>query len=523
MATPTTEAVSCDDCGEPVLKFVSLMCSVHSICRSCLVKRARTKRGEALKCGRCEDSSDGSSATSPPGIWVFVDDSNIWIEAKKLQSQLKKLKTIEDHRLRIDMGKLAGVIAGDRYVESGILYASEPPPLVDVWQNTENKAGWYVDRSERHRTSHGTGKQIDAKLVADATATAIVTPLHQRTTMAFVTGDANVVPALKKIIHQQQWTIEIYMWKQSISKKLLEFSEDPSQSGRVKIIPLDDSLDKISFSQNELDVVLTKGKKNSRQRKHRLLAKPYGVVFTMEAEVFPNSAVSKEWVENLEAITRWPFQYYWFIAGKERTNDLVIIFQKDQAAGTEFDLDHFMKDEKDQILTMPLMHVLNIQTFREFISKKHIKEPDEDLKMWDEALEKLNEDSFNDGYHATESDSSSTSNMSDFKQVRRRIPRSKQRFTKWCVFKKNCINGTRCHNRHSEDDKSYFRRRKDGRGNPKRKTLICNHFQKGTCTKSKNECDFAHGEDDTWCTNCLRDGHLAVQCKTPKRKKTSLL
>ena len=135
-----------------------------------------------------------------------------------------------------------------------------------------------------------------------------------------------------------------------------------------------------------------------------------------------------------------------------------------------------------------------------------------------------NESSSNDGYHATESDSSnSSSSKSGFKQVKRKFRRSKQRYTKSCPFKKNSINGTRCHNYHSEDDKIYFRMRKDGRGNPKRKTAtcMCTRFEKGIpCVKG--DCDFAHGKDDAWCSNCRNVGHFALNCPEPKRNKSSV-
>ena len=66
---------------------------------------------------------------SLPGIHIFVDDSSIWIAAKILLSKIKGYKTSEDHRVRIDMGKLADVLAAGRTVEQGILYGSEPPPI----------------------------------------------------------------------------------------------------------------------------------------------------------------------------------------------------------------------------------------------------------------------------------------------------------------------------------------------------------------------------------------------------------
>ena len=60
---------------------------------------------------------------------MFVDDSNIWIAAKELVSKMRKYKTGKDHRVRIDMGKLADFLANGRQVHSAILYGSEPPPI----------------------------------------------------------------------------------------------------------------------------------------------------------------------------------------------------------------------------------------------------------------------------------------------------------------------------------------------------------------------------------------------------------
>ena len=71
------------------------------------------------------------SAGKLPGIWIFVHQSNMWIEAKKLYGRQKGFKSDQDHRVRIDMGKLADVLAGGREEVKGKLYGSEPPPIVE--------------------------------------------------------------------------------------------------------------------------------------------------------------------------------------------------------------------------------------------------------------------------------------------------------------------------------------------------------------------------------------------------------
>lgn len=147
----------CVDCKKYGSTKNNLGCEQHVVCQTCLLNRVKIQPQNVLDCVECKfkeyDPSYPYSAAvlhetavtditqketdiptestkidgTLPGIWIFVDDSNIWIEAKKLQSKLKSFKTCEDHRVRIDMGKLADVIADGRPVKQGILYGSEPP------------------------------------------------------------------------------------------------------------------------------------------------------------------------------------------------------------------------------------------------------------------------------------------------------------------------------------------------------------------------------------------------------------
>ena len=57
----------------------------------------------------------------------------------------------------------------------------------------------------------GKEKQINTNLVANVTATAIRTPVYQRTAIVLVTGDANVIPALEKVLEEDHWQIEVYV------------------------------------------------------------------------------------------------------------------------------------------------------------------------------------------------------------------------------------------------------------------------------------------------------------------------
>ena len=62
------------------------------------------------------------------------------LQAKQLASQVKHLKTSEDHRVCIDIGKLTIVVAADRPVAQGFLYGLEPPPVDTVWEKIRSQS-----------------------------------------------------------------------------------------------------------------------------------------------------------------------------------------------------------------------------------------------------------------------------------------------------------------------------------------------------------------------------------------------
>ena len=71
------------------------------------------------------------------GVWMFVDNSNIWIECKRAEAKLKFKKNPlfdEDPRLRLDMGRLAEQVRGGRPIIDAQLYGSEPPEVDTIWQ-----------------------------------------------------------------------------------------------------------------------------------------------------------------------------------------------------------------------------------------------------------------------------------------------------------------------------------------------------------------------------------------------------
>ena len=243
------------------------------------------------------------SVSSEPGIWIYVDNSNIWIEAKKLTSKIKKLRTKEDFRARIDTGKLTDVVAKGRRVEQGFLYGSEPPPIDKVWEKIEEQ-GWKVDTKERHILS-GKEKKVDTQLAVDVTERACTTLENKRSTIVLITGDADLKPAVMKVLEYDGWKVEVYMWKHAISRELKDLSSVKSSvSDRVTVYFLDEYLETVTF---------TNLKFNLRDNMHLLpQVKTYGVVFSMQPRAFKKHLPPNWWCRQLESIAQWPFQYYWF-------------------------------------------------------------------------------------------------------------------------------------------------------------------------------------------------------------------
>ena len=411
--THRTEPVGaqCVDCRSDE-GAVAILCKTHFICPSCLEGRALNQRENVLKCTEClatttkQKSAQVSSTlsfkdallkpktkvpstmTTPPPTkqtekklskercWIFVHDSNIWITAKRLQGQRKKFKTSEDHRVRIDMGKLGDVLADGRTIVEGTLYGSEPPYIDTVWKKIEEKK-WKVEKFNRDEVS---GKElVHTQLVADVVEVALTTPEEQRSTIILVTGDANIVPAIEEILdNDDRWKIEIYMWKSAIARKL--YQTEAKYDGRLIIKQLDDNIDHVTFTSMEF---------NTSDQEFSTTVRDNGVVFVMESDAFPNQAPTLDWVRKLEDLAKWPFQYYWLKEeGGKKTNNLVVVFRRDKKSGESFDIASFLKKlvTTSQSATQ---HPYRIPKVSRAITFKEFEKEKEELKTETEEETKL--------------------------------------------------------------------------------------------------------------------------------------
>ena len=400
------------------------------------------------------------------------------------------MKTKEDHRVRIDVGRLTDVVAKGREVAQGFLYGSEPPPVETVWQKIKER-GWAVAQPKKKSVITGKGG-VDVQLVADITELACTTPEEERTTIIIISGDADAMPAIHKVLKYRGWNVEIYMWEDAMSNELKKL---PETMPNVKVQYLDESLEYITYT----NVKFNPGTCS-------LIEKDNAMVFQLEPNAFPGRIPSKKWCQELESITQWPFQYYWAELNKEETNDLVLVFRNE---GSEsFDVTSFLA----QVNEYPIQYAISALSYVQYEQEKSGL-----YKMALESIGHILYDEACDDYSDTAiSRSVSQDDDKSWRVKRSPSPHRTQRYSELCEYKFNCNYGLKCHNKHTDDEKSFFKKNQ-GQGNPLRKAKPCSHYP--NCKKDPKECHFAHGEEDAWCLNC-RDtcGHYTNNC--PQLKKS---
>ena len=492
------------------------------------VKDARSKV-RIRECGysdiyTCPECSIDVTKPQVKPIWLFVDDSNIWIEAKKVVSKLKGFRTKEDHRLRIDMGKLTDVVTAGRPVKKGILYGSEPPKIDSVWAKIRKKN--FDVKTKRKNNITRREKEVDGQLITDVTTIACKTPEEERSTIILITGDADIRPAVEQIIQEGVWSVEIYMWRQGFSSRLRDLEKE---SIKVRCSDLDEHLNKITFTNWSF------GRKN--------IPKDHSIVLTMKHDAFPKRVPPKNWWIKLESIAQWPMTGMWLTpTDGEETDFYVIVFDFDKRhPENTFDVARFVQ-QLTEMGTVPLSHVTHAETYYDHVHRISdfrsyhlvgygtIKQVDcDDLNQDDTQSEssfvmddegevvcyKPTEVNFSplltSQYQIVEQDIPDRASLDETKFTTV-PPRPVTVHAKECQLGKNCRRGLKCVYKHSESDKNYFDKRENKEGNPFRKVQMCKNYEKQQCKRSALNCNYAHGEKDAWCMTCRKTGHFSENC-----------
>lgn len=426
-------------------------------------------------------------------VFIYVDDSNMWIEGKKLAAKQANLKCVEDPRLRLDIGKVTDVVASGREVAWGILYGSEPPPIDSVWEKIK-KHGWKVVTSKRSFVTKKQ-KQVDQHMVADITEL-VSDRSVAKGKIVLVTGDADVIPAIRKGL-RTNWSFDIWMWASGISKALRTLKKENPEL--LSIHELDSRLKDICFTNFKFNVTQVSSQLSNR------------------SAVIKNFKVTEGWEKKLTEKLRWPFQFCWIgpetLTDVKDYKDVLLIFQshakpKDDKAFS----DHFEEIFQNLLKIYP-EKVVNYTVYRREYDKDEeicltnrygvLLKVDEELSSSDQSdLEEGGGERSRpgSGKKSTTNDRD-TSEAEEFQLVESKQSKRAQQFSELCRYRSRCSKGLKCTHGHTEDEKKFFRQ--------PLKHLECN-FKKNCRYGSR--CKYAHSSKDSFCRQCHQWGHLESDC-----------
>lgn len=167
-------------------------------------------------------------------VYTFIDNSNLWIEAKRTARVQFAYDPDQVFRLRIDYGKLLNVICEGRVVGGTVLVGSRPPKADSLWATLKARG---IEPRIFDRSVHtGREKGVDAEMV-----NAIRDTLEDHSNpevVALVAGDGDYVSTLERCV-KRSWRVELYFW----SNAARSLRTLPG----VRFIELDQFLPQVSF------------------------------------------------------------------------------------------------------------------------------------------------------------------------------------------------------------------------------------------------------------------------------------
>ena len=495
-----------EDCGKELTSYHKhwLCRNKHMICRDCYMDLTEQSfhKGTKPKCPCCDEIFEKlvQKTFFREHAFLYVDDSNMWIEAKKLAAKQLNLKCVEDPRVRLDLGKVSDVVASGREVAWGVLYGSEPPPIDSVWEKIRQR-GWKVKTSKRSRVTNKE-KQVDHQILADITAL-VSDKSVAKGKIVIVSGDADVIPAIKEGL-TKKWSFEIWMWEKSISKKLKDLEKENPKL--LTISPLDSHLDNVTFT-------------NFKFRAKMTSSLNFRSVVIRNCDFCPD----EEWQRDLSAKLRWPFQFNWIgleeLASPVDYEDIVLIFANlVKPTDNKGFASHFDKIFESLQQEYPGKVVL-YSAYREdqsskkeeicltnkFVALEDLEDIDKVLSLQVTSDEDKAEALDQEDLGETDTDHESQTfedNQEPFQVVKRKGRKRTQQYSEQCKFRSKCVKGLNCTHKHTEDEKKFFKK--------PRKNRACRF--KNRCTYGPSNCDFAHVAEDSFCQKCHQWGHLQDEC-----------
>jgi len=178
-------------------------------------------------------------------VYLYIDNSNLFIETQKFAAQKNELNLSQDKSCRVNVEKLLEKLLNGREFVQGTAYVSSYEdsslpykPMDNVWKIYKDR-GLEVKEFDRS-TWTGKEKKVDTTIVADAVEQ-IVLNQHEPHCIILVTGDSDMIPVKEKA-KKYGHVLEIWAYEKAFAKVFQD-----NQDEMLKINYLDDIFYDIHF------------------------------------------------------------------------------------------------------------------------------------------------------------------------------------------------------------------------------------------------------------------------------------
>ncbi len=160
--------------------------------------------------------------------FLYVDNSNVWIEGMYLSAVLKEQAPdlvsahkdkICDQTWTIDYGRLLSFAGGETSeIGRAVLYGSRPPANDSLWAAAESK-GFQVIVHER--SPSGREKKLDTNIATDIVADSFQLMKPEHDVITLVAGDGDYVPVVENVCGRG-FNFSLVFWEHATSRELIE-------------------------------------------------------------------------------------------------------------------------------------------------------------------------------------------------------------------------------------------------------------------------------------------------------------
>lgn len=441
--------------------------------------------------------------------FVFIDNSNIWIEGKKAYARLHGKGNREDPTWRINVDQLIRVVLpaeyeGKRDNYKAVLFCSEAGSM-NMLKRTLERANVEVKAYPRSSWTNG------EKLVDIAMASDTLNCYHhwkeihrgcQKCTATFhiVSGDSDFFPVIVSLTDSRV-SVHVHGWADSMARR-------PCANANVSYFSLDAQIHRIGYTNSEY--------------LHASSRIPSGKTI-----VFRNAGKDSVFLDQINDYLKESKHTFFRKAEKD---DLLVIFSlsvsidevteiiqdaKRKFPGHEDAIVSYAQAKKSQeALSVSATEITNAFSL---LSAEIEDSPDEHDNSEVGTASSDSDSSTSDG---NGQGSSCDNGWNTVKVVRREARENNKKFLPKvrCRHREFCQHSDRCTFLHDDDEKRMFKL--NGRGLRPMKLRDC--MNKSMCKFSSEpaKCSFRHQDEGYFCTNCAMFGHLQEECTdlvTPRK------